>query len=78
MAVEFAAERCKGCGLCIIFCPKGIIVPDERINESGFHPATVVATDQCTACGICALMCPDLVIRIWKETGDGEEGVARG
>ncbi len=76
MSVVFARERCKGCGLCIRFCPKGIIVPDDRINTSGFHPATVVEIDKCTACAICAMMCPDLVIQVWKETG--EEGAVLG
>ncbi len=62
--VTFREERCKGCGLCVEFCPKKIIVLGEHFNSLGFHPATVTNMERCTGCGICAWMCPDVVIEV--------------
>lgn len=59
-------ERCKGCGLCVVFCPKGCIVISKRSNKKGFFPAE---TDNrgCTGCGVCALVCPDVAIKVFRE-----------
>jgi len=32
-------DRCKGCGLCVEFCPFGHLRIDEHLNVSGYHPA---------------------------------------
>lgn len=65
--VTFREERCKGCRLCAVFCPKGIIAMAGHINAMGFHPATVSEPEKCTGCATCARMCPDLVIEVEKE-----------
>ena len=40
--VTFRRDRCKGCELCTLVCPKHIIVMDESTtNRKGYHPATV-------------------------------------
>ena len=63
--VTFNENRCKGCGLCRDVCPKHIVVmPKDRINEKGFHPATVIETDKCIGCAFCATICPDVVIEV--------------
>ncbi|MCJ7623214.1 MAG: 4Fe-4S binding protein, partial [Anaerolineaceae bacterium] len=41
---------CKGCGLCVEFCPKKVLaLAPVRINAKGYHPAEL-AGDGCTAC----------------------------
>ncbi|NLO89175.1 MAG: 4Fe-4S binding protein [Clostridia bacterium] len=60
-------ERCKGCSLCIPFCPKGILKTSETLNSSGYHPVFVVRPEDCTGCAACAKMCPDLAIEIVRE-----------
>lgn len=66
--VSFLEEDCKGCELCIHFCPRHILGLDRgRINASGYHPVTNLEPDNCNGCGICALMCPDIVIRVERE-----------
>lgn len=66
--VVFDEERCKGCELCVSFCPKKLIVMAECLNSRGFHPARVDPANQaeCTGCIACALMCPDLVIEVYR------------
>ncbi|MEW6541167.1 MAG: 4Fe-4S dicluster domain-containing protein [Bacillota bacterium] len=64
--VTFREERCKGCGLCVLFCPKKIVVLGSNFNSLGFHPAMVNNGAQCTGCAVCAWMCPDLVIEVSK------------
>lgn len=67
--VKFHENLCKGCGLCISVCPTKIISLDEdKINEKGYHPATVKEMDKCIGCASCALMCPDVVITVERVT----------
>ncbi|WP_055668810.1 4Fe-4S dicluster domain-containing protein [Desnuesiella massiliensis] len=66
--VTFREERCKGCGQCVIACPKKIITFSEKLNEKGYHPATVTEDKMkdCIGCASCGRMCPDLVITVEK------------
>lgn len=65
--VSFDEERCKGCGLCEIVCPKQIIaLSKEKINAKGYHPAEIIEQEKCIACAFCATMCPDTVITVEK------------
>ena len=65
--VTFDTDRCKGCGLCVRACPKGILALDkERINKKGHNPAHITDQGKCIACAFCATMCPDCVISVEK------------
>lgn len=65
--VTFASDLCKGCGLCVLACPKQIIKLDTAIlNKKGYHPAAMTDQDKCIACALCATMCPDVVITVEK------------
>ena len=65
--VTFREERCKGCGLCVIVCPKKIIELDSsRINEMGYKPAAVKDMEACIGCAMCANMCPDAAIEVFR------------
>jgi len=61
-------ELCKGCGYCIIACPKGLITSNEDFNSLGYHPVACINMDECTGCGLCAIICPDIAIEVWRET----------
>lgn len=67
--LTIAQDRCKGCGLCIHFCPKGILKEFSELNRLGYRPVSPEEGGECTGCGICALMCPDMVIQV--ERGEG-------
>ena len=59
---------CKGCGLCVRACPKGVLgLSKTKLNAKGYHPAEVVDQAACIACASCARTCPDVAIRIEKE-----------
>ena len=64
--VLVAAERCKGCGLCIDVCaPRSLALDTSRVNALGHHPAQLVVPDACTSCAKCARMCPDAALTIF-------------
>ncbi len=65
--VTFLEERCKGCGLCIEFCPKNCMGFSHHLNSQGYHPARLTEEEKCISCAICARMCPDVVIEVEKE-----------
>ena len=47
---------CKGCGLCIAFCPSGVLVLGAGNRPRAIYP------EKCTACRWCELHCPDFAI----------------
>jgi len=62
-------ERCKGCQLCTMACPKGLVKMAEHFNAKGYHPAKLVDPDQeCTGCAMCAMMCPDVAITVYRDS----------
>ena len=64
-SVTFRQDRCKGCELCVLVCPRHIVFIDQDVtNVKGYHPAAVRDMAQCTGCASCARMCPDSVITV--------------
>jgi 2-oxoglutarate ferredoxin oxidoreductase subunit delta len=61
-------EYCKGCALCINFCPQKAIRTANSISRTGYYPAEFCDPQtKCTGCALCALMCPDAAITVYKE-----------
>lgn len=63
---------CKGCGLCIEVCPKGLITTAGELNLKGYYPAEfkgdrVENPDGCTGCALCALVCPEIALEVYRE-----------
>lgn len=65
--VRINTERCKECGYCIRYCPKGCLKKGDAINKRGYYAPTYEAAN-CIGCGICAQVCPDTVLTVYKDT----------
>lgn len=63
-------ERCKGCRLCIEFCPRQVLRESAEFSRKGYHPP-YASNDKCINCGLCELICPEFAIRIDEEETDG-------
>jgi len=64
--VRVFTNWCKGCGLCIAFCPQQVFEANGEGRAKVAHP------DQCTACDWCRLHCPDLAITVAHINGEEE------
>ena len=60
--IHIIAERCKGCGFCIQFCPTKVLKESSEFNSKGYHPPEIVDQDKCVGCNLCGLYCPDFAI----------------
>jgi len=54
-------EWCKGCGICVAFCPKSVLELDKDEKVFAARP------EDCICCKQCELRCPDLAIEILTE-----------
>ena len=63
---------CKGCSICIHFCPKHVLDICKEVNSRGFYTPRVIDLSACNACRQCELFCPDFAIFVVEEDdGDG-------
>lgn len=58
--VEINKEWCKGCGICIEFCPYGVFVTDYL----GYPK--IANNEKCIGCRMCEFRCPDFAIKVTK------------
>ena len=65
--VAINTERCKGCSLCIHFCPKDSLSMGESLNTKGYQYVIFNETGECTGCAACGKLCPDMAIDVYSE-----------
>ena len=64
--LTIAADRCKGCELCIGACPHACLAIDTAtVNPLGYHPVRLVDPAGCTSCVLCARVCPDDIFTVY-------------
>ena len=65
--IEIDQEVCKGCNICISFCPKDVISHSDKLNAGGYLPASFDDKEEdCTGCTICGLVCPEVAIEVYR------------
>jgi len=53
--LKIKKDWCKGCGICVEFCPKKVLIlKDEKVEIDDL--------EKCIKCGLCELRCPDFAI----------------
>ncbi len=55
--IEVKVSWCKGCGLCVEYCNRGVL------EMNGVLPS-VVHAERCTRCLQCEAICPDFAIEV--------------
>lgn len=61
-------ERCKGCELCVHFCPPRVLRLGTRRNSLNHRVVELFEEERCTGCEICARVCPDLaIVAVYRE-----------
>jgi len=73
--VKIIEDRCKGCGFCVEYCPKDVLVMSQGFNRKGYHPPEVVKHGECVNCTLCEMICPDFAI-FSVEAADFQVGAA--
>ncbi len=57
-------ERCKGCKICVEFCPEGVLQVSGEMNAMGYHFPEIAPGKEsaCVHCEFCTLVCPEFAI----------------
>lgn len=63
------SERCKGCGLCLEYCPQKILAWSTDYNLKGHRYPVLEETEEtyCISCRFCEEVCPDFAIYVTTE-----------
>ena len=58
--IEIDERLCKGCSLCVDFCPTNVLTMDGNL-------VVVKELDACNGCQLCDNRCPDFAIQVFEE-----------
>jgi 2-oxoglutarate ferredoxin oxidoreductase subunit delta len=65
--IDIDKNLCKGCNICIQFCPKKVYVVSKIRNSYGSTMPEPANINQCITCRLCERLCPDAAINIEEE-----------
>lgn len=60
--IQILIERCKGCGFCVEYCPRDVLLMSDEFNRKGYHYPHIVKNDVCVNCNLCETICPEFAI----------------
>jgi 2-oxoglutarate ferredoxin oxidoreductase subunit delta len=55
-------DACKGCGICVSFCPQKILAFSDDYNSQGVRYPRVTDQSRCVICKNCMIYCPDFAM----------------
>ena len=67
LLVEINENLCKGCDICIVFCPTDVFEKSDKLNRKGYYVPVVAKMEECNGCRICELLCPDFAIVVTEQ-----------
>ena len=62
--LQLDQERCKGCGVCVPACERGLLTMSNDLNRKGYHYVEFNSDDGCGGCLQCTDVCPECGIAI--------------
>ena len=62
--VHVNALLCKGCNICIDFCPKKVFEASSEVGERGYFVPIVSRPEDCSGCMLCEHLCPELALTV--------------
>lgn len=71
--IQIDEDLCKGCEICINFCPKNVFDTSDKINKRGYYLPVVGRIEDCIYCKLCELLCPEFAIIITEEDNNSKE-----
>jgi len=60
--ITVIADRCKGCGICVLVCPTKVLVDGGEYNKYGYQYPLPENAEKCIGCRLCEYSCPDFAI----------------
>lgn len=66
--VRVLKANCKGCGICVHYCPTKVLEMSEEFTPKGYHPPCGKRDAECKGCRVCEQMCPDFAIFVEEES----------
>lgn len=60
--VHIDEGRCKGCGFCAEFCPRGVLKMSGKLGPRGYEAVEITDESKCLGCGLCEALCPEFGI----------------
>ena len=56
--LKVETKFCKGCGICVVFCPK------EVLKQDNSGKVYIDDINKCVKCGLCEIRCPEFAITV--------------
>jgi NAD-dependent dihydropyrimidine dehydrogenase PreA subunit len=62
--INIDSEGCKGCGYCLLVCPKGVYERGVSLNGIGYRAYIAKNPQDCVGCLKCYFACPHFCLDV--------------